>query len=44
MYCPRLMKSIGLSEEEGAVRASLVHYNSAEEIDRLVGALRKLKK
>lgn len=42
MYCPRLMKSIGLSDE-GAVRASLVHYNSKEEIDRLAEALRKLK-
>jgi selenocysteine lyase/cysteine desulfurase len=43
MYCPRLMKSIGLSDE-GAVRASLVHYNGTDEIDRLAAALRELKK
>jgi selenocysteine lyase/cysteine desulfurase len=43
MYCPRLMKTIGLGEE-GAVRASLVHYNSRDEIDRLAGALKELKK
>ncbi|HEV7551137.1 MAG TPA: cysteine desulfurase-like protein, partial [Candidatus Angelobacter sp.] len=32
MYSPRLMKRLGLSQESGAVRASLVHYNTLEEV------------
>ncbi len=34
MYSPRLMQRLGLSRESGAVRASLVHYNTPEEIQR----------
>jgi cysteine desulfurase family protein (TIGR01976 family) len=40
LYCPRLIKRIGLSEDSGAVRASLVHYNSAEEIDGFIDGLK----
>ena len=36
MYSPRLMKRLGLSTDSGAVRASLVHYNTIEEV-RLFG-------
>jgi cysteine desulfurase family protein (TIGR01976 family) len=32
MYSPRLMKRMGLAKESGAVRASLVHYNTVEEV------------
>jgi cysteine desulfurase family protein (TIGR01976 family) len=32
MYSPRLMKRLGLTKESGAVRASLVHYNTLEEV------------
>jgi cysteine desulfurase family protein (TIGR01976 family) len=32
MYSPRLMQRFGLPYPEGAVRASLVHYNTKEEI------------
>jgi cysteine desulfurase family protein (TIGR01976 family) len=32
MYTPRLMKRLGLPLESGAVRASLVHYNSPDEV------------
>jgi cysteine desulfurase family protein (TIGR01976 family) len=32
MYAPRLMKRMGLSPESGAVRASLVHYNTRDEV------------
>ncbi len=32
MYAPRLMKRLGLSVQSGAVRASLVHYNTRDEI------------
>lgn len=40
MYCPRLIEALGLSLEKGAVRASLVHYNTFEEVDRFCEALR----
>jgi len=39
LYCPRLIKRLGLSEDVGAVRASLVHYNTADEIDGFIDAL-----
>jgi selenocysteine lyase/cysteine desulfurase len=32
MYAPRLMKRLGLAPESGAVRASLVHYNTHDEV------------
>lgn len=32
MYAPRLMKRLGLPLESGAVRASLVHYNTQDEV------------
>ena len=34
MYSPRLLKRLCIPPEPGAVRVSLVHYNSSEEIDR----------
>jgi selenocysteine lyase/cysteine desulfurase len=42
MYSPRLMKRLGLSQESGAVRASLVHYNTMEEVHRFGRALAEL--
>jgi cysteine desulfurase family protein (TIGR01976 family) len=41
MYSPRLMARLGLAPG-GAVRASLVHYNTAEEIARFGAALREV--
>jgi cysteine desulfurase family protein (TIGR01976 family) len=43
MYAPRLMNRLGLSLESGAVRASLVHYNTLEEVGRFGEALRAIK-
>jgi cysteine desulfurase family protein (TIGR01976 family) len=42
MYCPRLIEALGLSPESGAIRASLAHYNTFEEVDRFTEALRAL--
>jgi cysteine desulfurase family protein (TIGR01976 family) len=42
MYAPRLMKRLGLAQESGAVRASLVHYNTAEEVRRFGSALAEI--
>jgi selenocysteine lyase/cysteine desulfurase len=39
LYCPRLIQRLGLSEDAGAVRASLVHYNTADEIDGFLDTL-----
>lgn len=44
MYTPRLMKRLGLAVESGAVRVSLVHYNTADEIQRLAAVLQALRK
>jgi selenocysteine lyase/cysteine desulfurase len=42
MYAPRLMNRLKLSMDSGAVRASLVHYNTVEEIGRFGEALREI--
>ena len=42
MYSPRLMKRLGLTQESGAVRASLVHYNTMEEVRRFGSALSEI--
>lgn len=39
MYSPRLMKRLGLAQESGAVRASLVHYNTMDEVSSFGRAL-----
>ncbi len=41
MYSPRLMKRLGLMPA-GVVRASLVHYNTLNEIARFGGVLREV--
>jgi cysteine desulfurase family protein (TIGR01976 family) len=42
MYSPRLMKRLGLTKEGGAVRASLVHYNTLHEVRNFAEALAKI--
>ena len=44
MYSPRLMKRLGLTKESGAVRASLVHYNTLDEVRRFGSALAEITK
>jgi selenocysteine lyase/cysteine desulfurase len=39
MYCPRLMHRLGLPQETGTIRASLVHYNTVAEIHRFGNVL-----
>ena len=38
-YAHRLMQNLGIDPEDGVVRISLVHYNTAEEVDRIIVAL-----
>ena len=35
----RLIEHLGLAENGGVVRVSMVHYNTVDEVDRLIGAL-----
>jgi cysteine desulfurase family protein (TIGR01976 family) len=42
MYSPRLMRRLGLSPDTGAVRASLVHYNTQEEIQLFLKELQEI--
>ncbi len=41
-YSPRLIERLGLTAEEGVVRVSMVHYNTLEEVDRLVSELDRI--
>ncbi|HLY05703.1 MAG TPA: cysteine desulfurase-like protein [Rhizomicrobium sp.] len=42
MYAPRLMGRLGLAMDRGCVRASLVHYNTLDEIHRFGETLQKI--
>lgn len=41
-YALNLMERLGLEEHGGALRIGLAHYNTAEEVDRIVAALREV--
>ena len=38
-YAKRLIQDIGLAPQNGVVRVSMVHYNTLDEVDRLIAAL-----
>jgi cysteine desulfurase family protein (TIGR01976 family) len=38
-YAKRLMEYLGLASQGGIIRVSMVHYNTVEEVDRLILAL-----
>ncbi len=42
MYAHRLCEAIGIAPEPGVVRVSVVHTNTAEEVDRFLGSVRAL--
>lgn len=44
MYSPRLMRRLGIPIPTGAVRASLVHYNTLAEIEEFASALAEIRK
>jgi cysteine desulfurase family protein (TIGR01976 family) len=41
-YALETMRALGLDEQEGAVRAGIVHYSTAEEVDRLLAGIAEL--
>jgi cysteine desulfurase family protein (TIGR01976 family) len=38
-YAPRALEGYGLDPKRGVLRASMVHYNNAEDVERLIAAL-----
>ncbi len=38
-YARRLIETLGLAEQNGVVRVSMVHYNTIDEVDRLIRVL-----
>jgi selenocysteine lyase/cysteine desulfurase len=38
-YARRLIEALGLAEQNGVVRVSMVHYNTVDEVDRLIRVL-----
>jgi selenocysteine lyase/cysteine desulfurase len=38
-YATRLIESLGLAKQGGVVRVSMAHYNTTDEITRLINAL-----
>lgn len=41
-YAKKLIKALNLEEKNGVIRVSLVHYNSLEEVDKLIAALKDI--
>jgi len=41
-YALETMRLLGLDELDGAVRAGIVHYNTADEVDRLLAGVAEL--
>ncbi len=41
-YARRLIEDLGLGEQNGVVRVSMVHYNTLEEVDRLIHQLEQI--
>ena len=41
-YALGLMEALGLEEHGGAVRAGFLHYNTADEVDRLIAAVEQV--
>jgi selenocysteine lyase/cysteine desulfurase len=37
-YAKRLIEDLGLDQQGGVVRVSMVHYNTIEEVDQLIPA------
>jgi selenocysteine lyase/cysteine desulfurase len=42
-YALEVMKRLGLEDDGGAVRVGFVHYNTADEVDRLLDELARLE-
>ena len=41
-YAWRCLKALGIDTDDGVIRTSMVHYNTAEDVNRLINVLKKL--
>ena len=41
-YAVEVMRRLGIADEGGLVRIGFAHYNTAEEVDRVIGAVKEL--
>ena len=41
-YAWRCLKALGVDTDDGVLRTSIVHYNSKEDVDKLINALNKI--
>ena len=41
-YAWRCLKALGIDTEDGVVRISMVHYNTVEDVDKLINTLKKI--
>ena len=41
-YAPRCLEGVGLDPDEGVLRISMVHYNTLDEVERVIEALEKI--
>ena len=42
-YAWRCLKALGIDTDDGVVRASMVHYNTENDVNKLITALKKIK-
>jgi cysteine desulfurase family protein (TIGR01976 family) len=41
-YAKKIIEDLGLANKDGVIRVSLVHYNTLDEVDRLIGVFQKI--
>ncbi|PPR53102.1 MAG: Cysteine desulfurase SufS [Alphaproteobacteria bacterium MarineAlpha5_Bin6] len=41
-YAWRCLKALGIDTEDGVIRASMVHYNNENDVEKLINALKKI--
>ena len=41
-YAWRCLKALNIDTDDGVVRTSMVHYNTHEDVDKLISALKKI--
>ena len=41
-YAWRCLKALGINTDDGVVRTSMVHYNTHEDVEKLINALKTI--
>ena len=42
-YAWRCLKALGIDTDDGVIRASMIHYNNLDDVEKLINALKKIK-